>query len=1540
MAGQVIVRFKAGTSEAQKSSVHGRRNGSVLKKLLLARTELVNIGTSRNPRSVARAYERMGEVDYAEPNFIRRPAATFSPDANFAEQWGLNNSGQSINGTVGVPDADIDAAEAWDKTVGLGLSGFPAITVGVVDTGIDTDHDDLLPNLWGNLGEVGGGKETNGIDDDQNGFADDVRGFDFVDNDNNPVDDQGHGTYIAGTIGARGGDGMQVTGASWSVKLGALRVCSPNPNVLCTDAAIANAFTYAHQMGMRVVSAALSGPDVGVTVQTAIANAPNTLFVVAAGNGGGNAAGDDNDVTPEYPCAYPETNIICVTASDQSDELASFGNYGDTAVDLAAPGVNVLSTWPGEQLAYLNGTSPATGYTAGAAALVLARKLSSSVASVKSRLINNVDAKPSLAGKTVSGGRLNVNKALPPPSTGVRGTGDGGPFVSSSIDFFATETAHDVAVQPDGKILMAGYTETGGTGDFAISRFNYDGSLDTTFSGDGKTTAGLPAIDDEAFGIAFDRVAGRIVVAGRAKNPEDTPVVASYNYNGTQRCVQGIDMSGGVERHTAVGVQSGQIVAAGYHRPGPGEANIIVSRWSADNCNPDASFGDTWLKQINLGGVDQAFDIDVQQDGKLVVVGRSGPDPVVLRLTAEGQLDTSFGGGDGYDIQNFGGSSERFRGAALQADSKIVVAGGSNGGEQFTKLAFTSEREGNKDVYTASPLGLEQGVTRLTTATGWDQQPKWSPDGTRIAFASERDGDQELYLMDWDGENEERLTNSAGGDSHPSWSPDGDEVVFRSDRHGNAELYKIDLASSTETRLTNHSATDENPDWSPDGSKIAFTSDRDGNSEIYAMNADGSGTPTNLTNDGGDDHNPIWSPDGSKILFRTDRDGNGEIYSMTSTGGSPTNLTNHSANDELASWSGSGNKIVFQTSRDGNQEIYTMDADGSDPFRVTNNSAADELSDWQPLNMYAVARYTSGGALDSTFSGDGKLTHELGGGQIGHEGTDVAVQDDLGLAGRGEITVVGTANEGFSLKRKLFTQVRFAHDGTEGTSTLGVNASDTETSGVTLQPNDGNAIQAATVAGDFNIFRYLGGMMSLNVTPETGLNPAGQTVTVSGSGMEPNSTVGIDQCRPGSCVGQTTTPTDSSGSFSTSIEVDWDLDGLEGDCRNPASPPCFVRATRSGGGPQQVVTAPISFQRPVSMTSRPSDGALSSNQAVEVGQPVTQTATVTGDATGGSPTEKVEFFVCGPIAVTVPATCGAGSALPGNPQVLTAGPGNSGTATSGAFVAGTPGRYCFRAEYAGSDIYNAGSDSSRATCISVRQPVPTLGAVEDFYRLPHDVMLQQAADGGLIENDLYPTGATVTATLDTNPLHGDVTLQPDGSFTYDPDPGYVGTDDFTYTLDQQGGGQSQPGTVRLEVTSEDDPLQGTRFRGTTYVGTRFRGTRFRGTRFRDIEQISMVTYAQCRSRYVWVNPQVTMPHEAQVQVTAALYDSAGERIAVTDGYLVNDYFYGDPFQPTVLTWPVWSTPVAADGAYVEVLVEVDPGTPDAYTVRGTVLCAT
>ena len=249
----------------------------------------------------------------------------------------MNNTGQTVNGFSGTPDADIDAPEAWDVT-----KGSAAVTVGVADTGIAYNHPDLAANIWQNPGESGAGKETNGLDDDGNGRVDDFRGYDFVDGDNDPIDDHGHGSHVAGTIGAVGNNATGVTGVNWRVRLAPLRICSPDPFVAMHQAAQADAFAYAGLMGMKVVNASISGPGSGQIVSNAIAGAPNTLFVFAAGNENNN-----NDTNPQYPCGLsPGECRLRRRDGPDDDNRASFSNYGASAVDLAAPGTSILSTYP------------------------------------------------------------------------------------------------------------------------------------------------------------------------------------------------------------------------------------------------------------------------------------------------------------------------------------------------------------------------------------------------------------------------------------------------------------------------------------------------------------------------------------------------------------------------------------------------------------------------------------------------------------------------------------------------------------------------------------------------------------------------------------------------------------------------------------------------------------------------------------------------------------------------------------------------------------------------------------------------------------------------------------------------------------------------------------------------------------------------------------------------------------------------------------------------------------------------------------------
>ncbi|MEA2516437.1 MAG: hypothetical protein QOG16_275, partial [Actinomycetota bacterium] len=331
--GEVIVRYRSSADGAERSALRAQVDGDLLEKLELSRTEVIDVGSGAVDGTIA-ALEASPEVAFAEPNYYVHAASVIPNDPRFSQQWGLDNTGQNVSGATGTADADVDAPEAWSVS-----TGSKNTVVAIIDTGIAYDHPDLAPNLWTNAGEVGGGKETNGVDDDGNSFEDDWRGWDFVDKDNSPRDLVGHGTHVAGTVGAAGNDGYGATGIAWRVHLMALRVLDEEGSGTTSD--VASAVAYAADEGADVINLSLSGPDFSLSVSNAIASATDSLVVVAAGNEGSN-----NDVTPSYPCNYPAANLVCVAASDQNDALAGFSNYGAVNVDLTAPGTRILSTVP------------------------------------------------------------------------------------------------------------------------------------------------------------------------------------------------------------------------------------------------------------------------------------------------------------------------------------------------------------------------------------------------------------------------------------------------------------------------------------------------------------------------------------------------------------------------------------------------------------------------------------------------------------------------------------------------------------------------------------------------------------------------------------------------------------------------------------------------------------------------------------------------------------------------------------------------------------------------------------------------------------------------------------------------------------------------------------------------------------------------------------------------------------------------------------------------------------------------------------------
>lgn len=373
-----------------------------LQKVGLDRLYKVEVDGNEDVMNLSRQLQSNPNVEYAEPNYEVSTTATPN-DPSFNLLWGLHNNGQ----TGGQVDADIDASEGWDVN-----TNSVQLLVGIIDTGVDYNHPDLQSNMWVNQAEFNG---QPGVDDDGNGFVDDIHGYDFANNDPDPIDDHGHGTHVAGTIGAVGNNGIGVAGINWSAKIMAVKFLN-NFGSGYIDGAV-QALLYANMMGAKITNNSWGGGGYSQALSDAIsaADMDGDLFVAAAGNNASN-----NDLYAFYPASYTNKNVITVAATDSNDNLASFSNYGATTVHVAAPGVSIYSTVPISACSlcdpsgykYLSGTSMATPHVVGSAALVWAHNSSFTHDQVKARIINTADPVNSLVDKSVSDGRLNLFNAF------------------------------------------------------------------------------------------------------------------------------------------------------------------------------------------------------------------------------------------------------------------------------------------------------------------------------------------------------------------------------------------------------------------------------------------------------------------------------------------------------------------------------------------------------------------------------------------------------------------------------------------------------------------------------------------------------------------------------------------------------------------------------------------------------------------------------------------------------------------------------------------------------------------------------------------------------------------------------------------------------------------------------------------------------------------------------------------------------------------------------------------------------------------------
>jgi subtilisin family serine protease len=405
VTGHVIVRFKSpndgglSVSSDAVRQAHARLGAKVLNDFTtggLTGLQLVQLVNGTDVQTAIREYQADPDVLYAEPDYaisitpdetgpvVRSTGtlqiASIPDDPLFSNQWSLDNTGQAVSGITGTLGADINATPAWDIS-----TGSNSVIVAVVDTGVDYNHPDLAANIW-----------TNPVDG--------THGWNFVANTPNPLDDNGHGTHVSGTIGAVGDNNLGVAGVNWHVQIMALKFLDASGRGSTSNAI--SAILYANAHGASVISNSWGGSGYDQSLKDAIDASP-AVVVCAAGN---NAS--DNDIIPVYPASYTSADIISVAATDQNDQRASFSDYGPGSVHLAAPGVNIQSTYSDGNYMYMSGTSQATPHVSGVAALVKSINPNLTNVQIKDIILNNVHVLPSLSGKVSTGGRLDAYKAV------------------------------------------------------------------------------------------------------------------------------------------------------------------------------------------------------------------------------------------------------------------------------------------------------------------------------------------------------------------------------------------------------------------------------------------------------------------------------------------------------------------------------------------------------------------------------------------------------------------------------------------------------------------------------------------------------------------------------------------------------------------------------------------------------------------------------------------------------------------------------------------------------------------------------------------------------------------------------------------------------------------------------------------------------------------------------------------------------------------------------------------------------------------------
>jgi len=404
---EILVRFRSGITRQAIEKIAAQLNDQVEDRIeSVDGLEVIEDEDGKDAGTVLAQYQALPEVEYAEPNSAIKldhddggHKHVHADDEMFFQQWALFNTGQ--NG--GKTGADISAMRAWAVT-----RGSDQVVIAVIDSGVDYSHPDLANNIW-TRPEIIKKYEDEDLTE---GPVDDLHGFNLVEDNGNPMDDNGHGTHVAGIIGAEGGNGVGIAGVNWKVKIMPLKFMDAEGSGTTKDAIEAINYVINRKragVNVRIISASWGSTTKSRALEDVIRKAGDEgiLFVAAAGN-----SSSDNDREPHYPASYDLANVISVAAVNRNDELASFSNYGAKSVQIAGPGEEILSTWLEHDFKEARGTSMATPFVSGVAALILSQNPNLPLEDLRAKILKSVDPLTSLKGKVLTGGRINAAKAV------------------------------------------------------------------------------------------------------------------------------------------------------------------------------------------------------------------------------------------------------------------------------------------------------------------------------------------------------------------------------------------------------------------------------------------------------------------------------------------------------------------------------------------------------------------------------------------------------------------------------------------------------------------------------------------------------------------------------------------------------------------------------------------------------------------------------------------------------------------------------------------------------------------------------------------------------------------------------------------------------------------------------------------------------------------------------------------------------------------------------------------------------------------------